>query len=1018
MPRSTTGEASSVADLSVPELYRYQGAIAELSQQGIAARDLYPFFDETARILQQTLAVDCVALWELLPNRSAFLLSAGQGWPKGVVGSYTIDGSHRSFTGYTLRLNQDRSMSSYEAVVVEDLRVETRFRASPLLHNRHLISGINVVIPTPKGPFGVLGVYSNASRRFTSAEANFLIVVSHILAAAIERQEDEAKLQLLERAVNASQNGILIIDALESSNPIIYANQGFETITGYSRQEAIGRSCRFLQGQDRQQPEIDILRQAIAQGQECNVSLRNYRKDGQLFWNRLHISPVHDNNGCLTHFIGIQTDITDYKQAEAQLRDSEARLQGIVSTISDGLLVVTPTGIIKFVNPAAERLFCRSKVELLEQYFGLPVAQGTATEIELTSPTGQLTMAAMRVVDITWEQAPAFLVSLRDITEQYRVTQALAESEERLEGVLGSIQDVVWSTAAVTREVLYLNPATAEVYGRPVTDFYQDPQLWSALIHPDDRLLMEYGLQSLLEQGHLEIEYRILRPNGEIRWLLRRARVVRDDEGNPLRLDGIDSDITERKLAAEQLHYSATHDTLTHLPNRLFFLNRLEHALQRHRRHPDFNFAVLFLDLDSFKVINDSLGHACGDLLLQEIAQRLKSCLRPEDTLARLGGDEFTMLIEEIHTIQDVVLIAERIHRALFRPLNLHGQEIFTNTSIGIATSHIFYRRPEDILRDADTAMYQAKAKGKACYVVFDQAMHHNAVLRLQRESSLRRALERRELELHYQPIINLDTGQLSSLEALVRWRHPEEGLIMPSHFIDIAEETGLIIPISQWILEEACAQTLALQAELSAWHDLTISVNVSSRHMRNRDLLEDIDRVLALTHLRPQSLKLEITETLLMDNLELATEVLLELRKRDISISLDDFGTGYSSLSYLHRFPINTIKIDRSFVSDMQPHSENAEIVRTIITLAHSLNLDVIAEGVETELQLAQLHWLACDQGQGFFFSPPIPGPLLSQTLRAKFIDHNPLRHLKSTPGYLWPNGSSPSRVDKLAEA
>jgi EAL domain-containing protein (putative c-di-GMP-specific phosphodiesterase class I) len=372
------------------------------------------------------------------------------------------------------------------------------------------------------------------------------------------------------------------------------------------------------------------------------------------------------------------------------------------------------------------------------------------------------------------------------------------------------------------------------------------------------------------------------------------------------------------------------------------------------------------------------------------------------------------MLIEGIPSVQDAVVIAERIHRSLCRPLNLHGQEVFTNTSIGIATSHIVYHHPEDILRDADTAMYQAKAKGKACYVVFDQTMHQNAVVRLQRETALRRALERRELELHYQPIIDLKTGQLVSLEALIRWRHPEEGLILPSHFIDIAEETGLIIPMSQWILETACEQTVALQAEYPPWRDLTISVNVSSRQIRNHGLLESIDQVLALTHLRPQCLKLEITETLLMDNLELATEVLLELRKRDISISLDDFGTGYSSLSYLHRFPINTLKIDRSFISGMHPQRDNAEIVRTIITLAHSLNLDVIAEGIETDLQLAQLDWLACDQGQGFFFSPPIPGPLLSQTLRAKFIDCNPLKELKRNPGYLLSNAFSPARVDK----
>ncbi|MFM1842578.1 MAG: hypothetical protein RLZZ490_1314, partial [Cyanobacteriota bacterium] len=422
-----------------------------------------------------------------------------------------------------------------------------------------------------------------------------------------------------------------------------------------------------------------------------------------------------------------------------------------------------------------------------------------------------------------------------------------------------------------------------------------------------------------------------------------------------------------------KLHYNANHDPLTNLPNRLLFLDRLGHALQRNLRRQDYRFAVLFLDLDGFKVINDSLGHAYGDLLLQAIAQRLEQCLRPEDTLARLGGDEFTMLIEEVSAPETVIAIAQRIHQVLQQPFNLNGQEIFTNTSIGIALNHSYYRHPQDILRDADTAMYQAKAAGKGRYAIFNQSMHQHAVQRLKRENDLRRAIDRQELILYYQPIICLQTGQLQGFEALIRWHHPEDGLIMPGEFIAIAEETGLIVPMGDWILREACEQIIKLQQYFPHLPHLQISVNISSRQLHDQRLLQTLDQILADTQINPHTLKLEITESLLMDNLALATEVLVELRRRQIQISLDDFGTGYSSLSYLHRFPINTLKVDRSFIMSMEPNDENSAIVRTILTLAHSLGLDVIAEGIETELQLTQLRWLGCEMGQGYFFSPPI---------------------------------------------
>ncbi len=899
----TVVQANYDRDSDKNSTFLRQTAIADLGQQGINLQDLYAFFDETTQVIAQTLGVGYCGLWELLPNRSALLLCSGYGWGKNIVGDYTIDASSRSYAGYTLHVNADRPIDRYEPVLAEDLEIETRFRTSALLHNLRIVSGINTVIPTSTRPFGVLGAYSRQPRSFTAEETNFLDVVGHILSTAIKRNEYEARLHLLERAIDASHNGILITNALESSNPIIYANQGFRAITGYDAQEVMGRNCSFLQGEDVDQPEIEELRQAVTLGKECSVSLRNYRKNGQLFWNQVHISPVKDEQGHLVNFIGIQADITQYKEAETQLKDSEERLQRIVNTISDGLLVINAAGIIQFVNPAAKALFNRPSAELLEHYFGIPIAHGETTEIVLTPSKGPLAIAEMRVASITWKGSAGFLVSLRNITEQHQAAKALAESEERLEGILSSIQDVVWSTSIATpAETLYLNPATEIVYGRPVSEFYQNPRLLQDIIHPDDRPLMDYQTQILLEKGSNNIEYRIIQPNGEIRWLFRRVKVVFDDEGNYLRFDGIDSDITEKKLADEHLHYIASHDALTNLPNRSLFLDRLSQALQRSRRRLDYSFAVLFLDLDGFKVINDSLGHIYGDQLLQEISQRLQECLRPEDTLARLGGDEFTILVENIHSLEDAILIAERIHQALINPLYLNDKEVFSNTSIGIAMNNSAYQEAQDILRDADTAMYQAKANGKACYAVFDQTMHHHVMMRLQRENDLRRALDRQEFVLYYQPIIKLETGQLAGFEALIRWQHPEEGLLMPGHFITIAEETGLIIPMGQWIMKTACQQLQEIQQKFPLLPPIKMSVNVSSRQMCDPHFLAKVDQVLTETQFNPRLLKLEITESILMDNLAIATQTLLQLRQRQIEISLDDFGTGYSSLSYLHR--------------------------------------------------------------------------------------------------------------------
>jgi diguanylate cyclase (GGDEF)-like protein len=423
----------------------------------------------------------------------------------------------------------------------------------------------------------------------------------------------------------------------------------------------------------------------------------------------------------------------------------------------------------------------------------------------------------------------------------------------------------------------------------------------------------------------------------------------------------------------DHFRHAAFHDTLTNLPNRALLAENLKFVIERARQHEDYQFAVLFLDLDRFKNVNDSLGHSIGDQLLITMARRLESCIREVDMVARLGGDEFAVLLDGIPNQAEATNMARRIQEKLQSPFNLSGHEVFTTTSIGIALSSTGYDHPENMLRDADTAMYRAKAQGKACYEVFDKGMHTHAVYLLQMENDLRRAIEREELRVYYQPIVALDNGQLAGFEALIRWQHPERGFINPADFIPLAEDTGLIVPLGLWILKRACQQLSKWQWQSPANRSLFMSVNLSGKQVAQPTLVADIQDILDETHIEAKHLKLEITESAVMENAEMAVRLLKRLKALGVQLSIDDFGTGYSSLSYLHRFPVNTLKIDRSFVGRIGEAAENIEIVRTVISLAENMGMEVVAEGVETLSQLTQLRKLSCQYGQGYLFSRPV---------------------------------------------
>jgi diguanylate cyclase (GGDEF)-like protein/PAS domain S-box-containing protein len=520
---------------------------------------------------------------------------------------------------------------------------------------------------------------------------------------------------------------------------------------------------------------------------------------------------------------------------------------------------------------------------------------------------------------------------------------------------------------------LQVNHSLCEIVGHTESELLK--QNYETLVHPEDLSDFMSEINQMLQRKFMtrQVEIRFVHKLGHEVWTLLGVSLLSGTQDEDAHLIFQIQDMTDRKRAERQLLHEAYHDALTGLPNRAWFVEQLEMSLKQAKQNEGSLFGVLFLDLDRFKVINDSIGHMYGDQLLVEIAERLRKCLRPCDKVARLGGDEFTILLSDIQEVTEVIEVANRLQKEITQPFKLSGYETFTSVSIGIALSNGGYGKPEDLLRDADTAMYQAKSAGKAQFVIFDKGMHARAMNLLHLETDLRRAIDREEFAIQYQPIVSLKTGMLCGFEALVRWHHPERGLISPDKFISVAEETGLIVPIGKWVLAEACAQMKAWEQHYSSDLPLLMSVNLSSKQFTHSGLIEQIIQILQRTGISPRKLKLEITESVVMENVEVASQMLQQLRSLGIELSIDDFGTGYSSLSYLHRLPIDTLKIDRSFVSRIQENNENKEIVRTILLLAQNLGMGVIAEGVETKEQVEILRELNCGHAQGYFFSKPV---------------------------------------------
>ncbi len=690
-----------------------------------------------------------------------------------------------------------------------------------------------------------------------------------------------------------------------------------------------------------------------------------------------------------------------------QARDlSEAaifRLSSFPELSPSPIIEMDQLGRLTYLNPAAIREF----PELQTSNPHHPLLERLLVLAE--SAPQKLHVREVALGDSYYEQAIQILPEanlircyVTNITERKLAQLALQESEERYAMAAEGANDGLWDWNLRTNEI-YFSDRWKQMLGLPIPDCPPVPETWFGRIHPEDRVHVQVEIQQHLEgqRSFLECEFRILHEDGGLRWMRVRGLARRDAEDAPYRMAGSLTDITEYRLIQEQILHDALHDAMTGLPNRILMMDRLGQAIQRAKRRNSYLFAVLFLDLDRFKVLNDSLGHLVGDQLLIGIAQRLVRCLRAEDTIARLGGDEFAILLDEVGSMEFACQVAERILTELRRPFVLEGHEIFTGVSIGIAFNNQDHLQPEDLLRDADTAMYRAKSLGKDRYEVFSTAMRVEALALLQLETELRRAVERQEFVVYYQPIIDLAAACICGFETLIRWQHPERGIISPAEFMDVAEETGLILPMSWWVLETACQQMQHWSGQFPQALDLSISVNLTGQHFVQADLVSRLDRILAETGFAPNRLRLEVTETILMENTELAVQALEALRARGIQIYMDDFGTGYSSLSYLHRFPIDTLKIDRCFISPLLHHDiQGGGIVQTILTLAKSLHLNVVAEGVETEVQCQALQRMGCAYAQGYLFSRPLSSEQVENILAADSLVVNCLQSYRPVPG------------------
>lgn len=801
------------------------------------------------------------------------------------------------------------------------------------------------------------------------------------------RTEEELK-HSEEKYRNLFENANDIIYVHDLDGNYISLNLAAERVFGYSREEAMALNMAEVVVPEHLKMVREKLRQKICgDAEQTAYELDCVKKDGSQITLEVN-STVIRKNGLPIAVQGIARDITERKQTEEEIRDREQRYRDLFENANDLIYTHDLKGNFTSLNRAGERITGYSRDEALQMNIAMVVAPESLTaaremtakklakeaattyETEIIAKNGRRVSLELSTRLIFSKGVPVGVQGIgRDITERRRAEERLKDSERRFRQLGEGIYHQVW-TAEPDGKLDYVNERTMAYFGRSAEELIDGG--WRDAIHPDDLEQCERLWESSIHSGrYFEMQFRLRRKDGTFRWHIGRANPGLDPEGNIIKWYGTNTDIDDQKQSEAKLNHIARHDPLTDLPNRIEFMSHLRSAVERARTNQVARFAVLFLDLDRFKVINDSLGHIVGDKLLTQIAERLNKLVRPGDVVARLGGDEFTILLNRTGGRDDVVRIAERVQRNISKAFMIDGYEVFTSASIGIIVSDEIMREPEDFLRDADSAMYRAKESGKARYEIFDSEMHVRNMNLLQIETELRHAVERGEFEVHYQPIVDLSSGTINEFEALIRWRHPQMGLVSPDDFISVAEESGMIVPIGQWILGEACRQLAKWQRKVR--RPLSVSVNLSAKQLMHPALINQIQSILRSTGLQARHLKLEVTESTVMEHSERSLSVLKRLAAMGVSLSTDDFGTGYSSLSYLQEFPFDRLKIDRSFIHKMNCDDRSGAIVRTILMLAANLGLDAVAEGIETENQLAALRSLGCRLGQGYYFSRPV---------------------------------------------
>jgi diguanylate cyclase (GGDEF)-like protein/PAS domain S-box-containing protein len=804
-----------------------------------------------------------------------------------------------------------------------------------------------------------------------------------------------------------------VICVLKADGSFRYISPAVKRVLGYPPEALLGTVCFDYVHTD----DAAFVAESFAQilktpGLHTPLQFRVRTKDGSL----RYVEAIPNNqleDPTLQGMVVTFRDLTERVRMEKVLREAQERYRTLVEHLPAVVYVDTPKGpgYAGYTSPQAEAMLGYP----LDAWDADPLfwtkllhpddKERVVAENTRANAAGEPLILEYRMISrddrVVWLHDESVVLPdetgqiryrqgvLLDITKRKEAEKALREAEVRYRTLVEQIPAITYiDRADGSDEPLYTSPQIEEMLGYTAEEWLEG-RLWSECLHPVDKERV-LAADERFESGgeRFSEEYRLFAKDGSVVWVREDAVLTRDETGGPLYWQGVLFNITERKALEEQLQRQALHDTLTGLPNRALFSDRLQHAVARTQRRGG-KVAVLFMDLDNFKVINDSLGHNAGDELLVGVTGRLRASLRPEDTAARLGGDEFAILLVDLNNVDEATLVAERIGDKLRAPFELAHRETFVTASIGVAISGTTGtpRWPEELLRHADLAMYRAKHSGKARYAIFEEAMSARAMERLELSNDLRRALEREEFAVHYQPQVSLATGKTMGFEALVRWEHPERGQLLPARFIPLAEETGLIVPIGQWVLREACHQAKEWNRQYPSDPSLIVCVNLSAKQLRDPNLYRVVGQILEESGLEPGSLELEITESVAMEDAPATAAALEELHTLGVRVIIDDFGTGYSSLSYLEKFPMDYIKIDRSFVGELEGETGSRVLVKVMIDLVHTLGLEVIAEGVETTGQLERLREMGSDIAQGRYFSRPLPSEAAASLLEKQHL-------------------------------